>query len=260
MNIQRTSRTVLLNLVLALLSLVQTRAAVMQSGRAYAFSMPAEWRYASESVATLMQQRTGVKLTLAHADSAMLKIVHDAELGSEAYTLQIADNDIVVRAGSVKGVNWAMAQLAQLLSAAGGKPLSAATINGSPRFEHRGLMIDCSRHFRTIAELESMIDAMNLLRLNVLHLHLTDNQGWRLALEKFPEVARRGTHYPDFPELSDKYYTPAELKALVAYAYARGVEIIPEVDMPGHCLALLASMPELSCRGGEFEPFPEERL
>lgn len=121
-------------------------------------------------------------------------------------------------------------------------------------------MIDCSRHFRTIPELESMIDAMNLLRLNVLHLHITDNQGWRLALERFPEVARHGTHYPDFPELSDKYYTPAELKALVAYAYARGVEIIPEVDMPGHCLALLASMPELSCRGGEFEPFPEERL
>ena len=105
MNIQRTSRTVLLSLVLALFSLMQTRAAVMQSGRAYAFSMPAEWRYASESVATLMQQRTGISLTIAQSDSAMLKIVHDAELGSEAYTLQIADNDIVVRAGSVKGVN-----------------------------------------------------------------------------------------------------------------------------------------------------------
>lgn len=260
MNIQRTSRLFLLSLVIALLSLVEARAAVLQSGRAYAFSMPAEWRYASEPVATLMHQRTGVKLTLAHADSAMLKIEHDAALGSEAYTLQIADKDIVVRAGSVKGVNWAMAQLAQLLSAAGGRPLECATLKSSPRFEHRGLMIDCSRHFRTIAELESMIDAMNLLRLNVLHLHLTDNQGWRLALERFPEVARRGTHYPDFPELSDKYYTPDELKSLVAYAYARGIEIIPEVDMPGHCLALLASMPELSCRGGEFEPFPEERL
>ena len=177
MNIQRTSRLFLLGILLTLLSLVQTRAAVLQSGRAYAFSMPAEWRYASEPVATLMQQRTGVKLTLAHADSAMLKIEHDAALGSEAYTLQIADNDIVVRAASVKGVNWAMAQLAQLLSAAGGRPLECATLKSSPRFEHRGLMIDCSRHFRTIAELESMIDAMNLLRLNVLHLHLTDNQG-----------------------------------------------------------------------------------
>jgi N-acetyl-beta-hexosaminidase len=121
MNIQRTSRLFLLGILLTLFSLVEARAAVMQSDRAYAFSMPAEWRYASESVATLMHQRTGVKLTLAHADSAMLKIVHDAALGSEAYTLQIADNDIVVRAASVKGVNWAMAQLAQLLSAAGGQ-------------------------------------------------------------------------------------------------------------------------------------------
>ena len=199
MNIQRTSRLFLLGIVITLFSLVEARAAVLQSGRAYAFSMPAEWRYASEPVATLMYQRTGVKLTLAHADSAMLKIVHDAVLGSEAYTLQIADKDIVVRAGSVKGVNWAMAQLAQLLSAAGGRPLECATLKSSPRFGHRGLMIDCSRHFRTIAELQSLIDAMNLLRLNILHLHLTDNQGWRLALERFPEVARRGTHYPDFP-------------------------------------------------------------
>ena len=101
MNIQRTSRLFLLGIVLALLSLVEARAAVLQSGRAYAFSMPAEWRYASESVATLMQQRTGISLTIAHADSAMLKIVHDAALGSEAYTLQIADNDIMVRAASV---------------------------------------------------------------------------------------------------------------------------------------------------------------
>ena len=141
MNIQRTSRTVLLSLVIALLSFVQTRAAVMQSGRAYAFSMPAEWRYASESVAVLMQQRTGVSLTIAHADSAMLKIVHDAALGSEDYTLQIADHDIVVRAGSVKGVNWAMAQLAQLLSAAGGKPLECATLKSSPRLS----IVDSSR-------------------------------------------------------------------------------------------------------------------
>ena len=84
MNIQRTSRLFLLGIVLTLLSLVQTRAAVLQSGRAYAFSMPAEWRYASEPVATLMHQRTGVKLILAHADSAMLKIEHDAALGSES--------------------------------------------------------------------------------------------------------------------------------------------------------------------------------
>lgn len=260
MTYQRFFRHLVLCLVLSLFSVLSARAFTLQSGRAYAFSMPAEWRYASESVATLMHQRTGVKLTLAHADSAMLKIEHDANLCGEAYMLQIDDTDIVVRAASIKGVNWGMSQLAQLVAAAPDKQLSECMISDSPRFEHRGLMIDCSRHFRTIAELQSLIDAMNLLRLNILHLHLTDNQGWRLALERFPEVARRGTHYPDFPELSDKYYTPAELKSLVAYAYARGIEIIPEVDMPGHCLALLASMPELSCRGGEFEPFPEERL
>lgn len=257
---QRFFRHLVLCLVLSLFSVLSARAFTLQSGRAYAFSMPAEWRYASESVARFMQERTGVTLKESHADTATIRIVHDAALSGESYSMQIGGDSIVLRAASIKGVNWGMSQLAQLVAAAPDKQLSECMISDSPRFEHRGLMIDCSRHFRTIAELESMIDAMNLLRLNVLHLHLTDNQGWRLALERFPEVARRGTHYPDFPELSDKYYTPDELKSLVAYAYARGVEIIPEVDMPGHCLALLASMPELSCRGGEFEPFPEERL
>lgn len=257
---QRFFRHLVLCLVLSLFSVLSARAFTLQSGRAYAFSMPAEWRYASESVALLMQERTGVTLKESHADTATIRIVHDAKLSGESYSMQIGGDSIVLRAVSIKGVNWGMSQLAQLVAAAPDKQLSECMISDSPRFEHRGLMIDCSRHFRTIAELQSLIDAMNLLRLNILHLHLTDNQGWRLALEQFPEVARRGTHYPDFPELSDKYYTPDELKSLVAYAYARGIEIIPEVDMPGHCLALLASMPELSCRGGEFEPFPEERL
>lgn len=257
---QRFFRHIVLCLVLSLFSVLSARAFTLQSGRAYAFSMPAEWRYASESVALLMQERTGVTLKESHADTATIRIVHDAKLSVESYSMHIGGDSIVLRAASIKGVNWGMSQLAQLVAAAPDRQLSECMISDSPRFEHRGLMIDCSRHFRTIAELQSLIDAMNLLRLNILHLHLTDNQGWRLALERFPEVARRGTHYPDFPELSDKYYTPDELKSLVAYAYARGIEIIPEVDMPGHCLALLASMPELSCRGGEFEPFPEERL
>lgn len=257
---QRFFRHIVLCLVLSLFSVLSARAFTLQSGRAYAFSMPAEWRYASESVALLMQERTGATLKESHADTATIRIVHDAKLSGESYSMQIGGDSIVLRAASIKGVNWGMSQLAQLVAAAPDKQLSECIISDSPRFEHRGLMIDCSRHFRTIAELQSLIDAMNLLRLNILHLHLTDNQGWRLALERFPEVARRGTHYPDFPELSDKYYTPDELKSLVSYAYARGIEIIPEVDMPGHCLALLASMPELSCRGGEFEPFPEERL
>ena len=257
---QRFFRHIVLCLLLSLFSVLSARAFTLQSGRAYAFSMPAEWRYASESVVLLMQERTGVTLNERHADTATIRIVHDARLSGESYSMQIGGDSIVLRAASIKGVNWGMSQLAQLVAAAPDKQLSECMISDSPRFEHRGLMIDCSRHFRTIAELQSLIDAMNLLRLNILHLHLTDNQGWRLALEQFPEVAHRGTHYPDFPELSDKYYTPDELKSLVAYAYARGIEIIPEVDMPGHCLALLASMPELSCRGGEFEPFPEERL
>lgn len=222
-------------------------------------SLPDEWRYMADAARALMRSRTGVSLRLVYSDTASVRMVHDTSLGGEEYRMHIADDGIVVEAGGACAANWALSSLAQMVSAANGASLMAADITDGPRFAHRGLMIDCSRHFRTIAELQSIVDAMNLFKLNTLHLHLTDNQGWRLALDRYPEVAVRGTRYDDFPELSGKYYTPAELKQLVAYAQARGVEIIPEVDMPGHCLALLASMPQLSCRGGEFEPFPEER-
>ena len=258
MNFKRISRLLALCLALLALPVSQSCAAVLQSGRKCIACMPDEWSYANKAVAALMQSRTGVQLAITSTpDSATLRVMHDTSLAPEAYRLCIADTCVSIDAASVKGLNWAMSQLALLVSS--GRALPQATIYGNPRFGHRGLMIDCSRHFRTIAELESAIDAMNLLRLNVLHLHLTDNQGWRLALDKYPEVARRGTYYKDFPELSGKYYTADQLRGLVAYASARGIDIIPEVDMPGHCLALLASMPELSCRGGEFEPFAEEQ-
>ena len=100
---------------------------------------------------------------------------------------------------------------------------------------------------------------MAFFKLNTLHLHLTDNQGWRLAMDKYPQLAEKGSYYYDHPELSGKYYSKNDLKDLVDYASLRGISIIPEVDLPGHCIALLAGLPELSCQGGTFETYPEER-
>lgn len=174
------------------------------------------------------------------------------------YGLEVTADSIVVRAADAGGAACGLATVRQLLMTSD-RRIPSLRISDYPRFSYRGVMIDASRHFWPVDELKRIVGAMSLFKLNVLHLHLSDNQSWRLWLDRHPEVVERGTCYPDFPELSGKYYTHADLKELVAYAAARGVEIIPEIDMPGHCLALLASHPELSCRGGEFEPYPDER-
>ena len=119
-------------------------------------------------------------------------------------------------------------------------------------------MLDCSRHFWTVDELKETLSQMSFFKLNTLQMHLTDNNAWRLAMDKYPELTEKGTFYPDFPDMSGKYYTTDDLKELVRYAQSLGIEIIPEVDLPGHSTALLAAMPQLSCKGGSFEAYPEE--
>lgn len=99
---------------------------------------------------------------------------------------------------------------------------------------------------------------MAFFKLNTLHLHLTDNQGWRLYLDQYPDLAFKGTYYRTFEDLSGHYYRKSELQELINYAAMYGIEIIPEIDLPGHCLALLAALPQLSCKGGKFEAYPEE--
>lgn len=178
-------------------------------------------------------------------------------LSTGEYRLEIKQKDIRILANDTEGFNHGLATLHQLLLK--GQTLKQQTITDAPRLGYRGLMIDCSRHFWTVAELEKTIDAMQLFKLNKLHLHLTDNQGWRFEVQKYPQLTEKGTYFWDYPALSGKYYKQKELKHLVEYALTRGIEIIPEVDMPGHMLSLLAAFPELSCVDEEFEPFPNER-
>lgn len=183
----------------------------------------------------------------------------DPDFRPEQYTFDACRDSVVIRAADTAGAAHGLASLRQLVEANADGCVPMVSITDYPRWGYRGAMIDCSRHFWTVDELESIIGAMALVKLNVLHLHLSDNQGWRLYMEKHPDITEAGTYYYDFPDRSGEYYTPADLKELVEYAAVRGIEIIPEIDMPGHCLALLAARPELSCRGGEFEAYPDER-
>ena len=219
--------------------------------------VPPEWNETAKAFTELVQKTTGVSLTISDID-APLSLVKNDKLTEEAYTLEIERGRIVLEANDAQGISKALATLLQLILTAKDNKLPIINIQDKPRFGYRGLMLDCSRHFWTVDELKETLSQMAFFKLNKLQMHLTDNNAWRLAMDQYPELTAKGTYYSDFPDLSGKYYSTNDLKEIVKYAQALGIEIIPEVDLPGHAIALLAAMPQLSCKGGTFEAYPEE--
>ena len=219
-------------------------------------SLPKDWSVLGNSFSADLQRTSNLSISI--ANQAVLEVQEDTTLSPEAYTLEIKKSQILVKAADLKGAAHALTSLHQLILKAIEGKLPCVSIQDKPVFGYRGLMLDCSRHFWTVDELKETIDHIAFFKLNTLHLHLTDNQGWRMAMDKYPALTEAGTYYPNYPELSGKFYTKEDLKEVVRYATSKGVEIIPEIDLPGHATALLAALPELSCKGGKFETYPEE--
>jgi len=203
----------------------------------------------------------------------------------ESYKLSIESNRITLTAHSPAGMFYAIQTLRQLMPATvetghGKKiPVPNVYIADQPSFAWRGMMLDVSRHFFSTAYLRKFIDMMALYKLNKLHLHLTDDQGWRIEIKRYPRLTTESgwrsfndqdsacmqlakeTDNPDFNlnpahlrQINGKtqyggYYTQEEMKAVIRYAAARNVEIIPEIDMPGHMMAAIMLYPELTCEG-----------
>ncbi len=164
--------------------------------------------------------------------------LHDKE---EAYTLEVLPQNVSIGVYGRQGLFYALQTLRQLLLAYPGM-IPCCRIADSPSLRWRGFMLDVARSFCPVGEIRRIIDIMASFKLNVLHLHLSDDQGWRVALDGYPELG---------DEKSGRY-TKQELKALVEYASARQIMIIPEIDMPGHVTAALYSYPMVSCTGGPF--------
>ncbi|SFO28980.1 beta-N-acetylhexosaminidase [Sphingomonas sp. OK281] len=204
----------------------------------------------------LVQQVKVVRgLTLAgDARAGPIRFVRDAGVaGDEAYVLTVATTGVTIAASGDAGLVHGAMTLAQLLSpdTAVGKPvtLAAMTIRDAPRFKWRGLLIDPARHFVPIPALYAMVDQLAAQKMNVLHLHLTDDQGWRMEIKRYPDLTRIGAwRTPPSsggapgPKVGG-FYTQAELKALVAYAKDRAITVVPEIDLPGHAQAAVASYP-----------------
>jgi hexosaminidase len=179
-----------------------------------------------------------------------------AIVGDEAYRLTVDARGIRITASGDRGLVYGAMTAAQLLSPdrAFGKPVrvQAVTIEDAPRFGWRGLLMDVARHFQPIEEVYKVVDQMASVKLNTLHLHLTDDQGWRFEVKRYPKLTQVGgwrtppsSGGPVGPKHGG-FYTQAQLKALVAYAAERGVTIVPEIDLPGHAQALAAAYPEFS--------------
>ena len=218
---------------------------------------PDEWKNTGNLLVSDLKELANLSV-MVNASNPSIHVKKVKMQEPEMYMLEITKQGIIIEAGDQTGMIHAFSTLLQLILGSEGKELPRLIIHDKPRFSYRGVMIDCSRHFWTIEQLKKYTKQLAFFKLNTLHLHLTDNQGWRLYLDQYPDLAFKGTYYRTFEDLSGHYYRKSELQELINYAAMYGIEIIPEIDLPGHCLALLAALPQLSCKGGKFEAYPEE--
>ena len=195
--------------------------------------------------------------------------IDDSIYNDEGYELNVSKNDITIKSKHAKGAFYAVQSLLQLLplpSSANTFKIACINIKDEPQFKYRGMHLDVGRHFFSVDFIKKYIDLMARLKMNTFHWHLTEDQGWRIEIKKYPklqEIAayRKETligHYNDQPHQFDGkpyggFYTQEQIKEVVAYAKTRQVTIIPEIEMPGHSQAAIAAYPELGCSGEQVE-------
>ena len=218
------------------------------------------------------------------AKAIHLYLVSDKSIPADGYRLKISATGVSLSANSPSGIFYGVQTLLQLFpkeivnkdghTSVKQWSLPLVSIEDHPRFGWRGLMLDVTRHFFTVAQVKDYIDQMVKYKFNMLHLHLTDDQGWRIEIKSLPKLTevgawrleRTGTFgtFPK-PQPGEKptyggFYTHEDIKELVKYAADRFVNILPEIDVPGHSLAALASYPDLSCTPGEYYVSPGDRF
>jgi len=195
--------------------------------------------------------------------------IDDSINNDEGYELNVSKNDITIKSKHAKGAFYAVQSLIQLLplpSDLNSFKILCLRIKDQPQFKYRGMHLDVGRHFFSVDFIKKYIDLMGRLKMNTFHWHLTEDQGWRIEIKKYPklqEIAafRKETligHYNDQPHQFDGkpyggFYTQEQIKEVVAYALTRQVTIIPEIEMPGHSQAAIAAYPELGCSGKQVE-------
>lgn len=203
-------------------------------------------------------------------DEPVIRFVPQDGMPEEGYKLSVTPQNITLTASTPKGFFYAVQTLYQLLPPVvyGNQKVKnaewsvpAVEIEDAPRFAYRGLMLDVCRHFSPVEYIYKFIDMLAMHKMNTFHWHLTDDQGWRIEIKKYPKLTEIGSkrketlvdyYYVNYPQVFDGkehggYYTQEQIKAIVDYAASKFITVIPEIEMPGHAIAAIASYPELSC-------------
>ncbi|MBX2817298.1 MAG: beta-N-acetylhexosaminidase, partial [Saprospiraceae bacterium] len=220
-------------------------------------------------------------ISLVTEGSAGIRVMREEQLTGDAYTLSVSSEGIDIGANAASGVFYALQTLGQLLPIdrlqhGKGKPdllgVPAITIRDQPRFKWRGFMLDVSRHFFDVEDVKFYLDQMASLKFNVFHWHLTDDQGWRIESKVYPKLHEVGAWRVDYTDYDwshnrwwgrpkqqpgdsttyGGYYTQEDIREIIAYAGDRHIEVLPEIDVPGHSQALIASYAHLACQPGPY--------
>ena len=217
---------------------------------------------AARYFAGLMRRARGLSLAMdtSRAKGAAVRFMHRDGLAAEGYRLEIGPDGITVAASTAAGLFYGAVTLWELLpTGRGAADLQAQRIEDEPVYPWRGLMLDSARHFQSPAFVKSMLEWMAWHKLNVLHWHLTDDQGWRLQIRKYPRLTAIGAwrtpaSLSGTPPPYGGFYTQAEVREIVAFAASRHIMVVPEIDMPGHAQAAIAAYPALGCLDGPAPP------
>jgi len=228
------------------------------------------FKISAEFLKVFIEEGSNIKLQ----SNNMISFIKDESLADEGYALEILPESIIIKAKTDQGAFYAVQSLRQLLPPEfedgtveeNEIAIPSVTIKDKPQFSYRGMHLDVGRHMFSVDFIKKYIDALGMLKMNTFHWHLTEDQGWRIEIKKYPklqEIAafRNETligHYSDQPhQFDDKkyggYYTQDEVKEIVAYAQSRFVTVIPEIELPGHSQAAIAAYPELGCTGEQVE-------
>lgn len=236
----------------------------------------ADGKNIAEYMADKLKASTGYDVTVGgKKGNISIQISHSMKMAEEGYRLTVTSKGVVIKAKTGKGAFYGMQSFMQLLPA---QVESATKVSGvkwvaqccdiqdAPRFGYRGFHLDPCRHFITVENVKKQLDIMSMFKVNTMHFHLTEDQGWRIEIKKYPKLTTVGGYRKktivgymwDNPTEWDTkryggFYTQEDIKEVVAYAKKRFVEIIPEIEMPGHSVAALTAYPEYSCTGGPFE-------
>ncbi|MCC8118270.1 MAG: family 20 glycosylhydrolase [Bacteroidales bacterium] len=215
----------------------------------------------SEKVAEQLQRHGFEASSLQQGTDPLLQTIVNDFPHPDEYSLEVTPNGVSIAAGDKAGLFYGVETLTQLIEQAQDGKIECCVIEDRPRFGYRGMMLDVVRCYQPIDEIKKIVDVASQLKINRLHLHLTDDNGWRMEIKQYPKLTEVGAWRVDRPEIFPAranpkegepttyggYYTQEELRDLVAYAANRHITVIPEIEMPAHAVAAIASYPDLAC-------------